>query len=246
MNVCQHCHEPSSQPVCDACLKRFTTDLNSLVIGLPILRSLAAKKSRVIGKQSGGGMRTIAPIPLNIGAWQLLQDITKYATSLMVALRLPYRRFDEETMLKGVMHQVTKLASRPDIEQIMDLAHQAVHKMVRQFTPPPEKTMIGSCPECGADVWCDDADVESGWTVCKCGDTLKVRDVQQLRVLRLASCGARGTAAELCRFLKPCGVTIRRKTVSEWKRRGIIAPVTVDQDGLPVYLLWDVWQAFTR
>jgi hypothetical protein len=246
MNVCRHCHKPTNQPVCNTCVRQFRSDLRSLANGLPSLRSIAAKKARVMAKQFGGGTKTIAPIPLNVGAWQLLDDIRKYAVSLMTALHLPYRRFEEETMFKGILRHVPELVSRPDIAQIMDLAHQAVHKMVRQFTPPPEKTLIGSCPECGADVWCDDADIESGWTVCECGTTLKVREVQQLRMLRLASCGAQGTAAELCRFLKPCGVTIRRKTVSEWKRRGIITPVTVDQDGSPVYLLWDVWHAFIR
>lgn len=246
MTACQHCHKPTNQPVCNECMRQLRDDLHSLAIGLPALRSIAAKKARIMTKQSGGGMKTIAPIPLNIGAWQLLEDIRKYAMSLMIALHLPYRRFDAEMMLKGAMNQIPQLVSRPDIAQIMDLSHQAVHKMLKQFTPPPDKTMIGSCPECGADLWCDDTDLESGWTVCGCGATLKVRDVQQLRVLRLASCGARGTAAELCRFLKPCGVTIRRKTISEWKRRGVITPVTIDQEGYPVYLMWDVWQAFTR
>lgn len=246
MDACRHCHKPTNQPVCNECVQRFKAELRYLMIGLPDLQAIAQKKSRVMSKQSGGGTKTIAPIPLNIGAWQLLEDIRKYAVSLMQALRLPYLKFGTTMMLKGALLQTPRLASRADIGQIMDLAHQAVHKMQRQFTPPAEKTMIGACPECGSDVWCDETDIESGWTVCRCAATLKVRDVQQAMVLRLASCGARGTAAELCQFLKPCGVTIRRKTISEWKRRGIINPVTIDRQGSPVYLMWDVWQAFTR
>ena len=46
-------------------------------------------------------------------------------------------------------------------------------------------------------------------------------------------------------LLKACGTPVKRKTINEWRRRGIIQPIA-SQDGKPVYRLWDVWQAAHR
>ena len=72
-----------------------------------------------------------------------------------------------------------------------------------------------------------------------------MRDVAEARVLRLVACDATGTAAELAALLGRCGVTVRRKTISEWKRRGIVRPIGLE-GGKPVYRLWDIWRASNR
>lgn len=223
------------------------TDFRALIAGLPELRDIAAKKASVVARQSGHGVYTIAPIPVNLGAWQLLQDIEKFAHGLGKALRFA-PSFEAEFIIKGSLCHIDELLVRPDADSICRIAREACKRLNRQLEPPEDKILIGYCtaPACGGEVWCGDQDVESDWTVCpNCGKTLNVHEIQQIRMLALASAGTQGTAAELSKLLASCGLKVRRKTISEWKRRGIITPVAM-QDGNPVYLLWDVWMALNR
>lgn len=223
----------------------FRHDLASIRSGLPALREIAAKRAHVTSRQTGHGSRTVAPIPLNLGAWSLLQDILTLVEHMSRVLGLP-SRMDAEGQLKGIIPHANKLLERPDAPAIMELTSQAATRLDQQLTPPPERKMIGRCPTCTTDIWCDERDLASGWTVCaRCGATLRVRDVQQASVLRVATKGAQGTAADISQLLKPWGIDVKRKTINEWRRRNIVLPVAV-QDGKPVYLVWDVWRAWTR
>ena len=56
--------------------KRFHHDLRSLADGYGVLCLIAERKASVMARHSGHGTRSVAPIPLNLGAWQLRQDIT--------------------------------------------------------------------------------------------------------------------------------------------------------------------------
>lgn len=226
---------------------QLDTDLRSLIAGLPALRDIAAKRASVVARQSGHGTYTVAPIPVNLGAWQLLQDIKKFAYSLGKALKFA-PRFDAEFIFKGSLRHLTDLLARPDADSICKIAREAHKRLNRQLEPPEEKILIGYCtePTCGSELWCDDQDIESGWTVCpNCDKTLNVHEIQQIRMLALASAGTQGTAAELSKLLASCGLKVRRKTISEWKRRGIVHQVG-QQGDKPVYLLWDVWSTLTR
>ena len=221
----------------------FRHDLASIRSGLPALREIAAKRARVTSRQTGPGSRPVAPIPLNLGAWSLLQDILTLVEHMSRVLGLPMR-MDAEGQLKGIIPHADKLLSRSGAPAIVELPSQAARRLERQLTPPPERKMIGRCPTCTTDLWCDEDDLASGWTVCaRCGATLRVRDVQQASVLRVATKGAQGT--DISQLLKPWGIDVKRKTINEWRRRNIILPVAT-QDGKPVYLVWDVWRAWTR
>lgn len=55
----------------------------------------------------------------------------------------------------------------------------------------------------------------------------------------LRTAGTVDTAANLATLLKGCGYPARRKTISEWKRRGKLTAVG-EQDGKPLYALADV------
>ncbi|AKV55091.1 hypothetical protein BACT_0507 [Bifidobacterium actinocoloniiforme DSM 22766] len=226
--------------------ERFGRDLRLLRERLPDLRQIAARKASVMARQSRGGQRTVAPVPLNLGAWNLMEDIERYARSLGRAVGVRQRHVPAEGLLAAAIERQDQLRARPDATIIKRVAAVLVTRMDRQFTPPEDRTLIGYCDRCGAELWCGEEDIAGGWTVCpSCGRTLKVKEVQQIRILRLASCGTQGTAAGLCDLLKGCGVDIKRNTVSQWRKRGIIRQVGV-QNGKPVYLLWDVWQALTR
>ena len=226
--------------------RQLDQDLRTLRVHLPDLRQLAAKKASVTAHSSHAGMRTTAPIPLNEGAWNLLEDIEHFAWSLGRAVGVRQRHVPTEGLLTAATNRVDRLLTRPDAPIIKRMAATLVQRISRQFEPPEDHTLIGYCQQCGSELWCAQDDLESGWTVCpSCGRTLKVMEVQQIRILRLASCGTQGTAAGLCDLLKRCGIGIKRNTVTQWRKRGIIRQVS-EQEGKPVYLLWDVWQALTR
>ena len=226
--------------------RHLDQDLRTLRIYLPDLRLLAAKKASVTAHSSHAGLRTTAPIPLNEGAWNLLEDIEHFAWSLGRAVGVRQRHVPTEGLLTAATNRVDRLLARPDAPIIKRMAATLVQRMGRQFEPPEDHTLIGYCQQCGSELWCVDEDIAGGWTVCpSCHATLKVRDIQQARILRLAASGAQGTAASLCSLLQACGVKVKRNTVTQWRKRGIIHPVA-QEDGKPVYLLWDVWQAVNR
>jgi hypothetical protein len=84
--------------------------------------------------------------------------------------------------------------------------------------------------------------------VCKCGQTLKVRDVQEQHLLMCALADnkeSRGTAAGIAKLLHANGIDVRRQTIAQWKSRGVIRPIG-EQNGNPVFRVWDIWKALTR
>ena len=226
--------------------EQFARDLRTLRTRLPDLRQLAAKKASVMARQSRGGQYTVAPIPLNEGAWTLLEDIKRYARSLGRAVGVRQRHVPTEGLLVAAIDHRERLLARTDADSIKRVDRTAVQRMDRQFEPPEDRTLIGYCDRCGAEQWCVQDDLESGWTVCpSCHATLKVRDIQQARILRLAASGAQGTAASLASLFSSCGIPVRRQTIAQWKFRGIVDPISL-QGGKPAYMLWDIWQALNR
>lgn len=226
--------------------QRFHDNLTRIRQGLPTLRLIAAKKAHIMAHTTTPGSKTNAPIPLNLGAWQLLQDIQKLTKALAKATHLPHRRLDTETLLKGITQHETQLLQRPDAKTITALADQAAHRLDRMLNPPDEETMIGPCPQCGCELWCTPLELASGYKACdRCGREAKIKDVHRAQMLKLAVCGAHGTAGHISAILRMQGLNIKRNTITQWGRRGVIQPVDYDADGNPVYLVWDVWQAYT-
>lgn len=224
----------------------FRRDLASIRSGLPALREIAAKRARVTSRQTGHGGRTVAPIPLNLGAWSLLQDILTLVEHMSRALGLPMR-MDAEGQLKGIIMHADRLLERPDAPAIMELASQAALRLDRMLNPPPETKMIGWCPACGYELRCDPLELQSGYKACdRCLLESRIKDVQRASMLKLAIGGAQGTASGIRALLAPWGIDIKRNTISQWAKRGIIHPVSTDEHGDPVYLVWDIWQAHVR
>lgn len=209
--------------------------------------AIAMKQASVAMRSGGHGSVTVAPVPINVGAWSLKCDIDRLCLETMRALRLPTGGRDAVDMLKAVGRPscLDRLLQRDDAERLVNLMVQAAGRMMLWLERSPERTMIGQCPECDCDLWAERDDLDGGWMVCRCGSTLRVRDVVQARVWRLSLCGAQGTAAGLADLLKACGIRVRRKTISEWRRRGVIDAVGLE-DGKPVFRLWDVWRALNR
>ena len=142
--------------------KRFHHDLRSLADGYGVLCLIAERKASVMARHSGHGTRSVAPIPLNLGAWQLRQDIDRLVESLATAIGLRYRHMDTVSLLKGIMRYEPRLLNRPDMPAIVELTRQAAIRLDRTLNPPPETKMIGWCPACGFELRCDELELKSG------------------------------------------------------------------------------------
>ena len=226
----------------------LTEDLAYLRDYFDDLMAVASRKASVATHASGAhGSYTASPTPLNLGAWRLAESIRTLAVTSMRLLRLPCRDAETSDMLRELAkpERIARLESSDRAAEVESLARQAVERMEPWLTRAETHVMVGRCPDCGRDLWASESDVDGGWMVCGCGSTIRISDVAQSRVWRLSLSGAQGTAAALADLLKACGVPVKRKTIHEWRRRGIIQPIA-SQDGKPVYRLWDVWQAAKR
>lgn len=228
--------------------QQLSTALAAIHDGDEALLAIARKQCRITARTSGRGVRTVAPLPINLGAWQLSQDIDALVLRLARAVGLPTKERNTVWLAwaLGQPCNIEHLFERDDAAAIVALVEQAARRMERFLEPEPDRTMIGRCLGCDGDLWAEQSDIDGGWIVCEaCGREQRVRDVAEARVLRLVACGATGTAAELAALLGRCGVKVRRKTISEWKRRGIIRPIG-GGTGKSVYRLWDIWLAANR
>ena len=250
MSECRGCGaEVRDGQYCTQCMTRFVNDVRSLRLGLPELRLIAARKASVVAREHRHGTISVAPIPLNMTAYQLQEDIVRFARTLASALTLRYgRRMPAEALLKAVEQRASTLLQRRDSPGIIHATRLLAHALHRQLNPPEDRRLVGSCPECGRQLWLTDEEINAQWAGCDCGATLRIRDVQERHLLRIAltdNPNARGTAAAISRLLHANGIDVKRKTINEWRRRHVITPIAY-ADGKPVYRVWDVWKALTR
>lgn len=228
-------------------LQKLHDDLRSLKDGYPTLCLIAERKASVTARQQGHGTRSVAPIPLNIGAWQLRQDIDGLALALVESMGLhAHHGMGTPGLLRGVIANERRLWGRADIDDIAGMVAEAAVRLARTLDPPPDTKMIGWCPTCNAELRCSELELAGGYMPCrKCHGEWRIKDIHRLDMLRLRLAGARGTASAISRLLAPWGIMVKAKTISKWGERGVIAPVAV-QDGSPVFLVWDVWEASNR
>ncbi|KFI97829.1 hypothetical protein [Bifidobacterium stellenboschense] len=234
-----------------------TTPTQQLTDQLTRLRDLRqpldqlATKTIHIGDHTNSGHTTAAsaPLPINLGAFQLVQDIDAYTRRLVHLLHLhPTRDMDGHDLIKGALANRTRL-DMLDSDTLTALAGGARDLVgrARLLLYPPEGTrMVGWCPRCVRELRCDEQEIAGGWVPCPgCGGTWRIKDLHTLAMQRLHARGVKGTPAQLSRLLKPWGIDIKAATIRQWVRRGVITPVTRD-GGAPVILVWDVWAAHTR
>lgn len=247
---CRKCGAPTAGTTyCHNCTTMTMNNLRSLAVGLPELRLIAARKASVTARQHGGGNRSVAPIPINMTAYQLQTDIIRFADLLGKALALRYNRhMPAERLLNAASKRTPALLQRRDAPSIISVARRYEHRLAMQLTPPEDRRMIGVCPSCERDLWCTDSEIAGQWIACTCGQTLRVRDVQEQHLLTCALADnkeSKGTAAGISKLLKVNGIDVKRWTISQWKKRGLLAAVGT-QDGKPVYRVWDVWRLMNR
>ncbi|NEG56147.1 hypothetical protein [Bifidobacterium platyrrhinorum] len=228
---------------------QLTDDLTTLKTLWTPLDQLANKHIHIGERDGGHATMASAPLPINLAAFQLLQDIDDYTIRLVHLLQLhPTRDMDTPDLLKGILANRTRLATL-DPETTTALAGEArdLAERARLLLYPPEGTrMVGWCPACVRELRCDEQEIAGGYVPCPvCGRTWRIKDLHTLAMQRLHARGVKGTPAQLSRLLRPWGIDIKADTIRKWGQRGVIRPVGRG-GGSPVFLVWDVWAAQTR
>lgn len=121
--------------------------LQTLKDGWPILSLIAAKKANIMARSTGNGTHSIAPIPVNIDAWQLKQDIDLLTRKLTRAAGLhPHRGMAVPALLKGIMLHETNLLTHDDADTITEQIASPPSVWIGIWNPPPACKMIGPMP----------------------------------------------------------------------------------------------------
>lgn len=229
--------------------QQLLDDLTTLRTLYRPLTQLADKHVR-IGERGGVRARmSVAPSPVDVGAFQVVGDIDAYARRLVRVLGLrPTRGMDSCDLFKGVLVNRARLAAL-DGDALAVLAGEAgdLAGRARALLYPPEGTrMVGWCPSCLRELRCDDMELAGGYVPCpRCGATWRIKDLHGLAMQRLHARGVKGTPAQLSRLLRPWGIDVKAATIRQWAKRRVIQPVG-HRGAAPVFLVWDVWQAYTR
>lgn len=224
----------------------FQTDLTFLHDAWDTL-TLIADRHATTTHDTGRRQTTTAPLPINLGAFQLRDQLTQLTWRLIHAGGLhPTRHMDTRDLLTGILHNPDRYTRLPDLPALADDTHRIADRIRLLLDPPADTKMIGWCPQCTTELRADEQELAGGYIPCPaCGNEYRIKDIHQLDMLRLRVSGVKGTPAQLSRLLEPWGITIKADTIKKWGQRGIIHPTGADGNA-PVYLIWDVWQAHTR
>ena len=225
----------------------FQTDLTFLHDAWDTL-TLIADRHATTSHDTGRRQNTTAPLPINLGAFQLRDQLTQLARKLIHAGGLhPTRHMTVPDLLKGVLHNLDRFAALPSLPALADDTHRLADRVRSLLDPPEDPKMIGWCPACTTELRADEQEIAGGYLACPhCHATHRIKDIHQLDMLRLRVSGVQGTPAQLSRLLEPWGIAIKESRTRQWAARGIITPIGHDDAGKAVYLVWDIWEAHTR
>ena len=225
----------------------FQTDLEFLRDAWDTLTLIADKQATTTHGTGRHTRRATPPLSINLGAFQLRDQLTQLAWRLIHTGDLhPTRHMDTRDLIKGILHNPDRYRTLPDLPALADDTHRLADR-IRLLLDPPEGTkMIGWCPACTMELRADPQEIAGGYLECPaCHATHRIKDIQEMDMLRLRLSGVKGTPAQLERLLEPWGIAIKAATIRQWAKRNIIHPTGADGNA-PVYLIWDVWQAHTR
>ncbi|PJM76955.1 hypothetical protein [Bifidobacterium felsineum] len=231
--------------------RQFQKDLRSLEINWSAIDMVANRQVSIDVQMSDRHSSfDTTSIPLNMDAFQLLQDIDRFTREIarLMGLHSSYNNLSTPRLLKNVRDNLSLLDMMPvsTVQKLANNACKLVERLVYLLNPPESTRMIGWCPDCNYELRADERELAGGWLECsRCRTTHRVKDIHELDMLRLRLSGVKGTPAQLHRLFKPWGIDIKAGTIRTWGHRGIIKPIEHNGNA-PVYLIWDIWQAHTR
>lgn len=222
---------------------RIRDDIHNLREQAETLEELATRRIRI--PHDGARGLTSAPTPINLTAADLLDQTLALARMLATTAGLHYgRSMGVHGLLKGLDRDepCAALATRPDAWDIVRLIDDAAWHARQLTDPEPSHRYIGVCERCGYGVWIPETQPinETDHRCVMCGHMSPIAQIAQAHELRLLTSGTIGTSRDLRATLTSCGITIKRNTITQWRKRKRLTPVGEDEQGRPVYALADV------
>lgn len=234
MNTCALCPQPAEVTVCRSCLRGFLRRLagvGDVLAQLTITRGHGLTRPDTLGisRRSQDGA-----LPVDLTAAQAATDLADvlriWAHDLGGA---PATGCEAAAWL--IKHS-DAVATHPDAAQCLDEITDAIHRAWQAVDHPPERSFLGPCPECAADLY---ARPGRAHVTCRCGavlDAARRRDwlLSQVRdQLDTASGIARALPGLLSTHLTPA-------MIRGYAHRGRLAARPAGADGKPRYRIGDV------
>lgn len=230
MAECQACHQPTTPgtTLCAACEQRMFRLLVQLASDLTPLRDSLDATLHPGGHAPSRIQTATPPTPLRLDVLDLLDIIDATAYELLRRLSgtdaHPNGRAKPPQDLKATLWLCAghpRLAMLPDGGFYLDTVSRLARKADLLLDPPEHRREIGTCELCGTMLTAGTADQ---WTVCPvCGYEQRVQTVKLLRLKRLCwDDDKRGSAADIARAFTDAGITLRRNTISQWAKRGLV------------------------
>lgn len=241
MGVCQSCHAETKpeRTLCTRCRIRFARLLISLGRDITPMRDSLDATLHPGGHQPNRIQPSTPPTPIRLDVLDMMDLLDSTAHQLWHILDGVEQ--DHEHSLYGTL---LACARHPRLDRFHDagLYLDTFTRIGRQIDllldPPSERQPIGHCtnPLCGVELVAGSRDQ---WITCPiCGTEQRVLTVRLEWLRRLCSDPEKtGSAAEISKVFTVCGIIVRRNTISQWAKRGRIAPAG---DGL--YRYGDVWR----
>lgn len=245
-NTCQACGNgvETGYTLCPRCELGFALLLLGFV---PLGRTLHAMLDATLhpgDHQPSQADTSVPPTPIRLDVLDQLDQLDAATQELWRHLRgvdpLNWRR----DLCPDLVGCVTDSATHPKLARLGDAGmyvhrFQQLRKRAQALADPPRRlTPVGQCLTCGMTLRADTG--QEAFTCATCGRKQPAVQVRLDLLERSMSSGRMFTAAECARLLQTCGYAVSRKTITTWKRRGLLEPAGRDGRGRIVYRLRDV------
>lgn len=231
--VCGNCGVPVGEGcvLCVACEMGLSVDCLRLSCDLAPLRDSLDATLHPGGHQPVRVITAVPPTPVRLDVLDLLDLIGATVYPFLRRLdgvdALDWRRDRPDTDLQGTLLRIAghpRLGMCEDSPMMLGRMRRLVASAGMIIDPPEERRPIGRCLNglCGVELTAGSRDQ---WVTCPvCGAEERVATVRLKRLERLCfDATRRGSAAQVARTFSESGIPVKRNTITQWERRGLLA-----------------------
>lgn len=246
MNICQNCRNTVEDPwtLCQACRRDYAKALHDLRHDMLLLRKVARREYTLSEHAgAGGASRAEAPAPVDLHALDRLDEIESMLQDACVDAGFTW--LDAwPRLLPRMMTRMAVLCRAPHAGRYL---RSVVHARLR-INPlvdrrPRTRRIVGHCPDCGVEITAASGEQ---WRVCEtCHTLVHIPELRAQAAETVDRYHLTRTPAGLAAWLKSeYGVTVSRKQVTDWIRRGKL-PSSKPVDDAPGYWEFNVREVLT-
>ncbi len=244
INLCVYCHKPQTDAaaLCHPCTEELGRLLNGARALADELKINMAKLDRTGTKTSSAPFRR--PLPISLPAaevlWDLASTITTWERSIQLMADLPaalkpWRTSDRNDTIAFVVATLPTVRRHEFAGQMLVDLRVLWGRGLAVIDLPPATVFLGSCETPGATETCHTAlYAQVGASVLSCPSCGAQHDVSERRDWLLTSMEELTVTASTARRLAVyLGVTLSAATISDWKRKEWLTPLSGGLEGDP-------------